>query len=576
MRDFDFNKIVYHAPKDSKGDSYIKEVIGFDSESYENGAPFLFCTSTGDSFTPKTLLNGLFTKKYRSKHFGCWNLRFDAGAVLYYMPLVNMNELRETGKTDLEGRTYKYIPHKFLRISEGKRAVTFWDIYQFFSMSLDKASKKYLGECKHEMETKTFSVSYVRRKRDKIINYCIQDAVLVAKLFDYLLKGLLKMDIKPKYIYSTASLAFLYFKDRGLLKDVSRYWNEYREVLRFACEAYAGGKFDIYRRGRFNGILYDINSAYPYEMSQLLNVDAARVVFTDKYISDAAYGFLRVYIDNVRAASLPVPFKHGLLSVYPAGKYYATITLNEYKYLLEIKVNARILSAYYLILDCKRRVYASAIKELYDKKTEYKNKDPRLYMLCKILMNGYYGKMAQLIKTEDGEVKAGAAWHPIYAATITANVRIRLSRLYNEDPESIIAVHTDSILCRKPLPGRLLSDTLGKWHKETEGEGVAVASGIYQINDKMALRGFMLTTGENLVDILKRMGRASRLNIPQVNVQSWTLASFRENKDKLNKFITEDKIFDVNNERKRRWPGKTCGNKLLAGLEASGPLCVMQ
>ena len=575
MHNFDFAKIKYAFPRLSDSNKYIDQVIGFDTETMPDGSPFMFCTSTGDTYILSDIPQCLFTRQYRNKHFAVYNLKFDSGSILYNLTLEELNELRETNKVRSGGFKYNYIPHKCLRISKGKNAVTFWNISQYFNMSLENAGSKYLHIHKKPMRTKRFTRTVIKKLYNKIRAYCIQDAVMTAKLYEYMLVGLLKMNVRPSSLYSTASLAFTYFKSKGCIYNVWNFWKYHRDILQYACESYAGGKFEIYKRGRFNGVLYDINSAYPYEMSKFWDVSKAVVIKSSVFLKDSTYGFIRVLIDNSKMYSLPCPYKSGVLSIYPAGRYYATITKEEYEYLQSIKIPVRVLSGVYLYIYNKVPAYHSIVNELYDRKTYYKHRDKRQYQLVKIILNGFYGKMAQLIQLPNGTVKAGLAWNPIYAAMITANTRIRLSKVYQENSKNVLAVHTDSVIMNRPLSGETLGDKLGQWQEVTQGEGVTVACGIYQIADKYALRGFNPVKETNLIKLLKRMKNRSKITVEHLDVKSWTSSVFRGKKELTNRFMVEQKIFDVNSERKRAWSTKTYGSKLLNSIETSSPFMVI-
>lgn len=576
MKVFTFDNIKYSRPRNANYGRAINEIIGLDSETLVNGRPFLFCTSSGDNFTLQDIPGIFFTRKYRGVHFGVYNLKFDSGSILYSLPSQVLDELRTQGTVKYKGYTYSYIPHKRLRISYGKNGVTFWNIAQFFNMSLDNAATKYLGESKLVISTKKFTPAYIRQNRAKIIKYCVRDSVLVSKLYEYMLQGLKSLDIVPTALYSTASLAYQYFRKNTKISDVWEIWKRRRGCLKLACESYSGGKFEIYKRGIFDGVSYDINSAYPYEISRLYTLDKCKILFSKEYHASADYGFIRVYIDNSKGYYLPCSVKYGLLNVYPAGQYYTTVTKSELEYLHELEIPTVIISAFWIYTKDRVRPYEKTISELYAMKTKYKDTDARLYRLAKIMQNSFYGKMAQLIKHNDGTLSAGSCWNPVHASAVTANVRIRICRICNDNHGKILAVHTDSVVSTRPLSGVRLSKDLGDWDKISEGRGVIVSCGIYQIDTHIASRGFMLEKGRDLFYYLKKMGSASTVSIKQLSVKSWIECNIRKKPTLTNRFIYERKILDVNSEKKRLWPGLTNGNKLLSTLQNSAPKILIQ
>lgn len=566
-----FDLIRYSRPFNKKSSREITEIIGLDTETYDTGKPFLFCFSDGGSCGPEEIPLIFFSARYRNNHFGVYNLKFDSGSILHFLPVKKRAILRVTGKVKYKNYTIKYIPHKYLRITNGKDGVTIWNILQYFKMSLDSAAKKYLNKSKIELETKTFTIAYVSQNYEKIKSYCVQDSILVKQLYDYLLKGFSSINLIPSGLYSTAYLSFQYFKDNNKIVNVWRYWKNYNEVLRYAYESYAGGKFEIYARGRFNGIMYDINSAYPAEMSELLDVSFAKVKFIKGVDICADYGFLRVIINNKQGLSTPCPYVPKNLCIYPAGVYHATITLQEYLYLQEIKIKVKIIDGWYLYIEKKRRVYNKIVNTLYEKKTIYKEKDIRLSNTYKMILNSFYGKMIQKIETQEGTLKAGAGFNPIYASIITANVRIKLSKIYNEYPEHILAVHTDSIISTKPVDSRLLGNKIGEWQEVCQGDGLLIACGSYQIKDHVATRCFKVNPAFNWFDFLKSQGNNILVTLPQIVVKSWIQANIQNCDEDTNKFVNEFKEFNLNIDRKRLWFNKTNADKLLNTLETSSP-----
>jgi len=576
MKYFIFDNIKYSRPRNNNYGRPITEIIGLDSETLISGRPFLFCTSRGDAFTLRDIPHIFFARKYRGVHFGVYNLKFDSGSILYSLPSQVLQTLRVEGKADYRGYTYSYIPHKRLRISKGKNGVTFWNIAQFFNMSLDNAAKKYLGESKLSIATKKFTWPYIRKHRAKIVKYCIRDAVLVSKLYAYMLDGLDALNIVPTALYSTASLSYQYFRRNCKIVDVWDIWKTRRGCLKLACESYSGGKFEVYKRGIFEGVSYDINSAYPYEISKLYALDKCKIVFSKEYHSSAEYGYIRVFIDNSKGYYLPCSVKYGLLNVYPAGQYYTTITKTELEYLYELNIPVVILSAFWIYTKDSVRPYDKIIADLYSMKLRYKDRDARLYRLAKIMQNSFYGKMAQLIPRADGSILAGSCWNPVHASVVTANVRIKICRICNDNHGKILAVHTDSVVSTRPLSGISLGTGLGDWDKISDGRGVIVSCGIYQIQDHIASRGFMLEPGRDLFYYLRKMGRASTVSIKQLSVKSWVECNIRKRPSLTNRFIYERKILDVNAEKKRLWSGLTNGRKLLSSLENSAPKILIQ
>lgn len=562
MIKYPFELIKYSRVRRYRSERSINKIIGLDSETYTDGSPFLFALSDGFTFGPKDSPRIFFRDKYISMNYGVWNLKFDSGSLIYNLPVKQRKELRVLNKTKYKGHKYFYIPHKMLRISGKRNAVTIWDINTFFHMSLDNAAYEYLGEHKLVMKTKTFTKSYVKKNIKRIKKYCVRDAVLVEKLFNYLLKGFHEIGVRPTNLYSPASVSYTYFNNKTSIPDINRLWENHKGLIHTACDSYNGGKFEIYRRGKFSGISYDINSAYPYEMAKLKDISHALVRKGKRYQPDADYGFLECIIDNSVIAHVSCAVKRGGVNIYPAGRYKTTITKTEYEYLKSVGVKIKIIKAYYLYCTSTFHPYKKEIDKLYKLKTHYKKTDLRKFMVTKLMLNGFYGKHLQLVLMPDGYVKAGPAFNPIYASYITANTRIRLSKLCQEYNRKIYAVHTDSIILNGTLPKSYLGSGLGQWAQDNEGDGVLIACGIYQHGAKNRFRGLEISNKLNWTGFLKRQGDKEIISIPQTIVKSWTQANFQGRDKETNIFTDDKKDINLNCDIKRVWM-QNCNAKIL-------------
>lgn len=576
----DFERVKYPKPKLSDDRPKLSNILGLDSEAYTTGAPFMFCLSNGDTLLPRDIPHVFFEPRYASANFVIYNMKYDSGALLYHLPRENLLQLWEEGKTAHNGFRYKYIPHKLLRIFQSKNAVSFWDISQFYKSSLDRAAKTYLGRGKRKIRTKSFTPAYVSRNFQSVRKYCIEDARLTGELGRYLVDKLEEFGIVASTLYSSASISFTYFINRSRVVTALHFWKHYKHALEYACDAYAGGKFEVTARGSFADCReYDITSAYPYEIADLVDISNASVVFSSSYQRDAVYGFLRVRIRNYAGKHLPCGMKRKDGSVYyPAGVFCATITKAEYEYLQEIEVPVDIHSAYWLFVPKpKKRPYRRCIKTLFALKDRMKGKDRMLYNTSKIVMNGFYGKMAQCIEQHDGSVLIGAGWNPIYAAVITANTRIQVTRIQNLLGDRCLAVHTDSVMTLDPIPQRFITGKIGGFEFVVRGRAVIIACGMYAIDNQGAYKGFIPDTSDTWEAILTRYKYRKTIPYRQLHVESWLEAMAKNHpKNRINVFARTQKRVDLNCDTKRLWPSRINGLRLLTENEQSLPVVVSE
>lgn len=523
-------------------------VYGIDTEAYRDGVCFMVATSQGDVFHPWEFPRCLFSRKYRGANFVAYNLKYDSGALLQCLDMDSLKLLQSTGEVVHGGYKYTVIANKCLSIRKGKNTVHIYDMLNFYKMSLSKAANMFLGKDKLDMDTKLFTEQYVKDNWQRIAKYCVYDAVLCKELADVLITKFEAFGVYPKKLYSVAYVSFQYFMSRCPWVHVKRYWQSYKEVLDYAMRSYNGGKFEVTQKGTGYFYEYDIVSAYPYEISNLVDIRTARVEKSKSYRKDARYGFINCKVKIPFEVSSPVALKRGYVNYYPIGEFQKVITKAEFDYLVSNGADATIIDAWWIITSYPQYVYRNEIKRLMRFKDDFKRRGLDMdYHTVKIFLNSFYGKFVQLID-KDTHYKAGTSWNPIFGSIITANCRVRISEL-QQAHDSIIAVHTDSVISTKPLP-LPKKGHLGDIAFEIEGDGVILGSGIYQIGGKTKFRGF--DTRKPLAELIPKKGKT--LNVVKLRPFTWREIAHRSMSfNKINRFEDVDRNLRLNFDTKRIW-----------------------
>lgn len=546
----DTSTVVYHPPKTWGPKHLIKSIdpMGIDTEALDDGSLAMVCFSDGTICRPDEWLDTILSNKYRGTTFVAYNLRYDAGHLVRHLPNEQLEELRQKGKTRYNGIGYRVVANKMLNITHGHQGITIYDLKQYYEGSLETNAQRYLGEGKDELETKSFSLDYMQRNWETISNYCIRDADLTRRLAVRLIEQLNEWGLHVSKLYSTAWISYHWFASRSGHPSVGHFWKYDRRVLDYAMQSYHGGKFEVTQKGSGYLYEYDLVSAYPFSISKLLDIRHCTVYWSQNIIPDAAYGFLDCSIYIPPNLPSPIARKYSELNIYPSGWFRQIITYPEYRYIVDHGGSATIIQACWLVPKQYRTPYKDDINHLVQLKQQYKGKDDMAYHTAKILMNSLYGKFVQLIEQPPDKWRAGSSWNPIYAAYITAETRIRISELQRKYP-SIWAVHTDSIISDQPLPfGK--SNKLGELSYETEGDGIVVGCGIYEIGDKTALRG--VPSMVKLRDLCERGRGKVTINVRQP--LSWRLASFRHrDESEINRWLDANKDLSPCSDRKRIW-----------------------
>lgn len=550
MKTVDLSQIDYRCFPYNRQVKHLESIhpLGIDTEANRLGKCFMICTSRGDVFSPSEFPGCLFSRKYRGQSFVCYNLKYDMGAFLQRLPLENLQELRECDRCEHNGYRYQVIGYKCLTIRRGKNSVHFYDMLSFYGTSLGEAAKNFLGEHKIDLDPKLFNDFYIEVNRLEIAKYCIQDAVLVEQLADVMIKRFESYGIKVRKLYSIAYISYQYFRTHTPYVVVKRYWQKSREVLEYALKAYNGGKFEVTKKGPGYYYEYDIVSAYPAEIRNLIDISWARVVRSNKYRKEAIYGFLKIKISIPFDVFTTTVVKRSGVNCYMVGKYETYITKQEYEYLTAAGCEIQILEGFWIHCDNKQYPYRKEIDRLVDLKARFKKEGRDLdYHTVKILMNSFYGKMLQLVRKGE-RYEATSCWNPIYGTVITANTRIMVSNRQQID-SSIVAVHTDSVLSTEPLDISAKAD-LGTFIPQEQGQGVILGAGIYQVGNKVKFRGLHGET--RLTEIVQHANPSLKLDY--IHAYTWKEIAFHGwPTDWINRFDTLEKTIDINFDQKRLW-----------------------
>ncbi len=542
--------VMYFPPKRKYGvmPKESIEPIGIDTEAYDTGECMMICTSLGDVFHPEEWPDCMFSRKYRDRPYVAYNLKYDMGELIQHLSKEALTHLRATGRCAEGLYKYRVITNKLLAISKGKHYITIYDIMQYYGGSLDANAEKYLGDKKIDVGTKRFSREYVQANWKSISEYCIHDAELCGRLAGRLIQQLESWGMHVRKLYSTAWVSYSWFASKCGHPSCKAFWLYDRKVLDFAMQAYAGGKFEVTTKGAGNLYEYDIVSAYPSTIAQLVDLTRCGVIWGHKYHKEAVYGFIDCTLKIPANVPSPVAVKRGTRNTFPVGEFRKTITKVEYEYLIEAGADITIHDSCWIIPDTLVYPYKEEIARLVKLKGEYKHGDALAYHTIKIILNSLYGKFIQLVETDGGKWRAGSSWNPIYGAEITAQTRVRISN-YQRLFSSVWAVHTDSIISDCPLPFPK-SSVFGDLSYETEGPGILVACGVYEIGGKTAIRG--VPSKVTLRNLAERGGRVA--DVSSMQPISWRQTLQRHySKEEINRFSMQLKRLRPNMDEKRIW-----------------------
>lgn len=544
----------------------IIDFLGLDTETVE-GYARLLCLSDGRSFHFNSLADvhaflNLF-RRVRKTYLFAWSADFDIQALLKWFPKKTQNLLLKGIESLYEGYSIQYIKGKFLQFDGNY----IFDALQYYGSSLKAASEKYLLEDEGKLSFDASTITEENVFSPEVEEYCQRDALSCMKLLSKFHAALPEQLKRAKPI-SNAFYAYVYFRSE-LSRNKAR-----RDVNDYFRNAYHGGRFEIFERGYYRGLyVYDINSAYPYEISNLRGLERCRYVNLVAYIPDAAYSVYKVRVDIKDKFVSPLLYLNKGLCCYPSGHYEGYITKGEYERVKEL--DPEILEAFHVFANGEYP-FRDKVKELY-----FKRKNSGFSLPFKIILNSLYGKCGQAtikyvisadlgedLKVVDFVDSDGVTYvkcedlsksNFVYASEITARTRLRLYDLVGSYRDDIIMVQTDSVISKKAL-NLPLSDELGAWKLEKWEEAFLLGSGVYFYRKDNSwygkFRGFNFR--QDRVEAIMQTVLKSKTS--KVSFQTLKRFSMQEaarlHDDTLgNQILEVTRRMDLNFDKKRIWMG---------------------
>jgi hypothetical protein len=471
--------------------------------------------------------------------------------------------------------------------------------------------------------TPDYLMTSLLNNKELLIKYCMHDAYLTSKLGEKIDDGCyeiyhfrLETYTSNAKIGEKATLNYLedefikkglpveYHSDKTNKMEKSNLFPQiYPNSISclYAKDSYRGGIFETWQRGIFKNIIdIDINSAYPFNMINLPHwANGKFIELNAKLIYDITnnnikykYGWVACKFDCPY-----IPFKIDIsgvfdytinndkveaktqkgLTYYPNGEREQIITLAEYYFMRKYNFKIEILSGY--IWEQDKDLYPNPflwIKDIYETKTKIKHsgidtKRDMNYLMCKIGMNGAYGKTVQKI----GELALRPLFNPFYASYITALCRIQIASfiLDNKLEKDVLSIATDGILLKnKHDLSKCEGENIGEYEINKYEKVLLIGNGMLQLinGDKINTRMRGITENHKF-DILQQLIEHGKENTYKnfksrpLHLGESLLHSHKYPKEEnlLNCFVSFGRELKINADKKRKWKQLDNFNQLL-------------
>lgn len=432
---------------------------------------------------------------------------YDGNMILRSLPVEKLKEVHKTNTTTIrkkDGTRYyiHFIPKKWFSVtrfeasydkqtnSSAKTHLKIYDLFGFFAKKFTKAYEELIGPVPQAVkEGKESRDDFYQLGIEYVERYWRIEIQMLRELAEELRNRLYNVDLRITQWHGPGALAS-YVLRKHRIQDAKSVCP--RPVRTAAKYGYAGGRFEIFRLGRTSGkTIYslDINSAYPYGISQLPNLRSG----TWSHVSGTSKKLAKFGIYRVRL--LPT-LQRPILGILPGPLFHRDHVGNiSYPWVLEgwywspeVRNLRRLDPSTYTILEGweytgwkTNHLPFSWVKEVYDERRRLKEVGDGSQLALKLLLNSLYGKMAQRVGWNE-DLKLPPTWHQLeWAGWVTSLCRAMLWDLMSQIPfEDLIAVETDGLYTTMPPQNLGISNSksLGKWEIQEYDEIMYVQSGM--------------------------------------------------------------------------------------------------
>jgi len=553
-----------------------RELIGFDTETADDGQAFVCCSFSGveEKFIKNRQEAFDYLATLRGKIIVATNLPYDLFSLFKNREAQGLNMLWNGGRL-LKAKTWssggKFYSRSPDKSSTERQAIEFWDTMNFAPFSVKK-----WGEILHAPKLKSPAAlaRFPESKEEwgEMRAYNMQDARISRDALRFLFDGFKGVGGVPRCTLASTSMATF----RASYLD-GEYWTPSAEDAREQFKAYYGGRCEAFARGRIeNARLYDVNSLYPYVMQ---NFSFPHPNYTRIRWNDA--GVIAQY-PGVSFVKMSVPKSLYPLLPFPSDKLYFPAGIIEGCYThVEIKEaiarGASLLhigKSIYSKEEC--RPFDAYIKKMFSLRREYQEQGDARELIAKLLMNSLYGKFGQKFDGRENLVPCSSVSFqqlesfsfvervgdffrikqdcrpacfclPLWASYITAYARIELQK--HIEMGNALYCDTDSVVTFRRLPS---SSALGKLKEECRiDEGVIVRPKFY---------GFMTDAGERV----KCKGYGAKMSYEQfwevLRGGKVAYKKFVKLRESLRRHIDINRVLDIEKaftleDGKRAWNG---------------------
>ena len=215
---------------------------------------------------------------------------------------------------------------------------------------------------------------------------------------------------------------------------------------------------------------YDINSAFPSELTKLLDLRKGIWIKKKEYQSEARYGYCKGIVTITAPFSPVIYYREGSepnsLNYTPAGSWETFLPKQVVEFIYRWNLGTfRLEDGWWWTPTAEDRVFSNIIEQLYWRKEQSTGLGRET---IKRTMSGIWGKLLQVQKDGFGDM-----FNPVYGAEVETNTRLRVAEFALQNKICPIHIAVDGLTSPKPVELPQNEAKIGRWELASPPEGAA-------------------------------------------------------------------------------------------------------
>lgn len=443
-----------------------------------------------------------------SFHVG-FSFDYDVNQILQDLPWRLLAVLKILGTVKWKGFRISHVPHKIFSVSKDGVSVTIYDCFGYFHSKYTHALDKYKVGSAEKLriiaEGKSRRGTFTYAELPEVITYWEAEISLLPELMEHIRTAAYGGGFRIGAWHGPGALANYALRYNGAREYMSRNVPGYaKAAIRLA---YAGGRFQAWQCGEYNGDIYtlDKNSAYVQAISILPNLakgrwerqDASKIHGPDDI---ARFGLYHIIFDDHipqrqrewRARGIPER-PYPLFHRDKNGRLTWPDRVDGWYWSPEARIVAGIPQARFAesIVFCDDGTFPFRwVSDSYDTRVHLQDMGNPAEKAYKWALAAIYGAFARRVGWDRKTRQAPRSHELAWAGYITSHCRAAIFDVaqYAYKKGGLISVDTDGVTSTVPFPESLVPEGFGKglgqWKQEHFSSLLYWQNGIYWLRDE--------------------------------------------------------------------------------------------